>query len=200
MGLFDGLFSGRRHDGVRMGDAASSSSSSVAAAMATDDAASASASAQQCSDGSLLSRQPAQLVGADVRGLISMIVQAAMTAQQNKSECEQLARRVLIIAQLLPHVQEPEAAQPLAGLGDTLRDAHELVSCRGKGGARYVSTRAQSVSQSVARNIPLPFVFEALFLFLSILPAISSCDHAAAAARYPPAAALPPGAARCQLP
>ncbi|KAI4971773.1 hypothetical protein ZWY2020_002687 [Hordeum vulgare] len=51
MGLFDGLFSGRRHDGVRMGDAASSSSSSAAAAMATDDAALASASAQQCSGG-----------------------------------------------------------------------------------------------------------------------------------------------------
>ncbi|XP_044970958.1 uncharacterized protein LOC123431189 [Hordeum vulgare subsp. vulgare] len=46
MGLFDGLFSGRRHDGVRMGDASSS-----AAAMATDDAASASTSAQQCGGG-----------------------------------------------------------------------------------------------------------------------------------------------------
>lgn len=80
----------------------------------------------------------AQLVGADVGGLISMIVQAAMTARQNKSECEQLARRVLMIAQLLPHVQEPEpeAAQPLAGLGDALRDAHELVvSCQGRGAA-----------------------------------------------------------------
>lgn len=75
----------------------------------------------------------AQLVGADVGGLISMIVQAAMTARQNRSECEQLARRVLMIAQLLPHVQEPEAAQPLAGLDDTLRDAHELVvSCQGR--------------------------------------------------------------------
>ncbi|KAE8792646.1 putative serine/threonine-protein kinase-like protein CCR3 [Hordeum vulgare] len=148
MGLFDGLFSGRRHDGVRMGDAASSSSSSVAAAMATDDAASASASAQQCSDGSLLSRQPAQLVGADVGGLISMIVQAATTAQQNKSECEQLARRVLIIAQLLPHVQEPEAAQPLTGLGDTLRDAHELVvSCEGWSAVK------RSVSQSTLGSI-----------------------------------------------
>ncbi|XP_048554091.1 putative serine/threonine-protein kinase-like protein CCR3 isoform X2 [Triticum urartu] len=78
----------------------------------------------------------AQLVGADVGGLISMIVQAAMTARQNKSECEQLARRVLMIAQLLPHVQEPEAAQPLAGLGDTLRDTHELVvSCQGRSAA-----------------------------------------------------------------
>ncbi|VAH40259.1 unnamed protein product [Triticum turgidum subsp. durum] len=78
----------------------------------------------------------AQLVGADVGGLISMIVQAAMTARQNRTECEQLARRALMIAQLLPHVQEPEAAQPLAGLGDALRDAHELVvSCQGRSAA-----------------------------------------------------------------
>uniref|UniRef100_A0A0D9XV22 Protein kinase domain-containing protein n=1 Tax=Leersia perrieri TaxID=77586 RepID=A0A0D9XV22_9ORYZ len=75
----------------------------------------------------------AQLVGADVGGLISMIIQAAMTAQQNKKECEQLARRVFMIAELLQHLQDPEVLQrpeirrPLAGLDDTLREAHELV-------------------------------------------------------------------------
>ncbi|KAM3207422.1 hypothetical protein ACQJBY_062573 [Aegilops geniculata] len=75
-----------------------------------------------------------QLVGADIGGLISMIVQAALTARQNKRECEQLASRVLMIERLLPHVHDPEAAAPLAGLGDTLRDAHELaVSCQGRG-------------------------------------------------------------------
>ncbi|XBI51277.1 hypothetical protein VPH35_033811 [Triticum aestivum] len=66
----------------------------------------------------------AQLVGADVGGLISMIVQAALTARQNRSECEQLARRLLMIAQLLPRAR------------DTLRDAHELVvSCQGRSAA-----------------------------------------------------------------
>ncbi|KQJ87372.1 putative serine/threonine-protein kinase-like protein CCR3 [Brachypodium distachyon] len=77
----------------------------------------------------------AQLVGADIGGLISTIMQAALTARQNKRECEQLARRVLMIAELMPHLQlqDPEAVRPLAGLGDTLRDAHELVvSCQGK--------------------------------------------------------------------
>jgi hypothetical protein len=34
----------------------------------------------------------AQLVGADVGGLISMIMQAALTARQNRRECEQVAR------------------------------------------------------------------------------------------------------------
>uniref|UniRef100_A0ACD5VIX5 Uncharacterized protein n=1 Tax=Avena sativa TaxID=4498 RepID=A0ACD5VIX5_AVESA len=81
----------------------------------------------------------AKLVGADVGGLISVIMQAALTARQNRKECEQLARRVLMIAQLLPHVPEDpaEAAQQqLAGLGDTLRDAHELVvSCQGRSAA-----------------------------------------------------------------
>ncbi|BAT15167.1 Os11g0665800 [Oryza sativa Japonica Group] len=66
-----------------------------------------------------------------------MIMLAALTAQQNK-ECEQLARRVFMIAELLPHLQDPEVMRrpevrrPLAGLGDTLREAHELVmSCQG---------------------------------------------------------------------
>jgi hypothetical protein len=72
--------------------------------------------------------------GADVGGLISMIMQAALTARQNRKECEQVARRVLMIAELLPHLQaSPEAVRPLAGLGDTLREAHELVvSCQGR--------------------------------------------------------------------
>ncbi|KAM3393081.1 hypothetical protein ACQJBY_013976 [Aegilops geniculata] len=82
----------------------------------------------------------AQLVGADVGGLISITMEAALTARQNRAECEQLARRVLMIVQLLPHVQladDPEAAAwPLAGLGDALRDAHELVvSCQGRSAA-----------------------------------------------------------------
>uniref|UniRef100_A0A0E0RBU7 Protein kinase domain-containing protein n=1 Tax=Oryza rufipogon TaxID=4529 RepID=A0A0E0RBU7_ORYRU len=81
----------------------------------------------------------AQLVGADVGGLITMIMKAAMTAQQNKKECEQLARRVFTIAELLQHLQDPEVLRrpeirrPLTGLDDTLREAHELVlSCQDK--------------------------------------------------------------------
>ncbi|KAK1609781.1 hypothetical protein QYE76_033454 [Lolium multiflorum] len=76
----------------------------------------------------------AQLVGADVGGLISMIMQAALTARQNRRECEQVARRVLMIAELLPYLEaSPEAVRPLAGLGDTLQEAHELViSCQGR--------------------------------------------------------------------
>ncbi|CAL4981143.1 unnamed protein product [Urochloa decumbens] len=63
----------------------------------------------------------AQLVGADVGGLITMIIRAAITAQQNKKECEQLARRVFTIR------------RPLAGLDDALREAHELVmACQDK--------------------------------------------------------------------
>uniref|UniRef100_A0A0E0MHY9 Protein kinase domain-containing protein n=1 Tax=Oryza punctata TaxID=4537 RepID=A0A0E0MHY9_ORYPU len=81
----------------------------------------------------------AQLVGADIGGLITMIMQAAMTAQQNKKECEQLARRVFTIAELLQHLQDPdvlrrpEIRRPLTGLDNTLREAHELVmACQDK--------------------------------------------------------------------
>ncbi|KAI5002016.1 hypothetical protein ZWY2020_026666 [Hordeum vulgare] len=73
----------------------------------------------------------AQLVGADITGLISVTMLAAQTARQNRRECQLLARRVLIISRLLPLVQDPESAWPMAGLGDTLREAHELLqSCQ----------------------------------------------------------------------
>ncbi|CAO2141765.1 unnamed protein product [Urochloa humidicola] len=80
----------------------------------------------------------AQLVGADVGGLITMIIQAAITAQQNKKECEQLARRVFTVGELLQHLdpevlRRPELHRPLAGMSDTLREAHELVmACQDK--------------------------------------------------------------------
>ncbi|VAH69331.1 unnamed protein product [Triticum turgidum subsp. durum] len=80
----------------------------------------------------------AQLVGADVVGLISRITQAAETARQNRRECRQLARRVLIISRLLPLVEDPEAARPMAGLGDMLQEAHELLmSCQRRSAAYH---------------------------------------------------------------
>ncbi|KAF7033295.1 hypothetical protein CFC21_044406 [Triticum aestivum] len=78
----------------------------------------------------------AQLVGTDVVGLISRITQAAETARQNRRDCRQLARRVLIISRLLPLVEDPEAARQMAGLGDTLQEAHELLmSCQRRSAA-----------------------------------------------------------------
>ncbi|CAN6363001.1 unnamed protein product [Urochloa humidicola] len=80
----------------------------------------------------------AQLVGADVGGLISMILQAAVKAQQNRKECEQLARHVFTVGELLQHLdpevlRRPEIRRPLAGLDDALREAHELVmTCQDK--------------------------------------------------------------------
>ncbi|KAF0896261.1 hypothetical protein E2562_019743 [Oryza meyeriana var. granulata] len=76
----------------------------------------------------------AQLVGADVGGLISMIMIAAATARQNKKECQQLARRVFMIASLLPYLPEAEVMRGLLdGLDGALREAHQLVvSCQGR--------------------------------------------------------------------
>ncbi|CAO2144219.1 unnamed protein product [Urochloa humidicola] len=71
-----------------------------------------------------------QLVGVDVSGLITMIIQEAITAQQNKKECEQLARRVFTVGEVLRRL---ELKRPLAGLSDTLWEAHELVmACQDK--------------------------------------------------------------------
>uniref|UniRef100_A0A0D9XV29 Protein kinase domain-containing protein n=1 Tax=Leersia perrieri TaxID=77586 RepID=A0A0D9XV29_9ORYZ len=79
----------------------------------------------------------AQLVGVDVGGLISMIMQAAATARQNKKECEQLARRILLISQLLSRLQEEEVMQwRHGGLDDALRESHQLVtSCQERSAA-----------------------------------------------------------------
>ncbi|XBJ05249.1 hypothetical protein VPH35_024072 [Triticum aestivum] len=64
-----------------------------------------------------------------VHGLVTKITKAAETVKQNKLECEHLARRVSVIGKLLPRLQlqDPEVAQPLAGLGDTLQEAHDLI-------------------------------------------------------------------------
>lgn len=94
----------------------------------------------------------AQLAGADVGGLISMIMQAAVSAHQNKKECDHLARRVFMIAELLPHLQDPEVIRrpevwrPLAGLDEALREAHELVtSCQEKSAVyRFVTAGRQA--------------------------------------------------------
>ncbi|CAL4984526.1 unnamed protein product [Urochloa decumbens] len=93
----------------------------------------------------------AQLVGADVGSLITMIIQAAITAQQNKKECEQLARRVFTVGELLQHLdpevlRRPEIRRPLAGLDDALREAHELVMvCQDKNAMyRLVLSRRQA--------------------------------------------------------
>lgn len=91
----------------------------------------------------------AQLVGVDVGGLISMIVQAAATARQNKKECQQLAGRVLLISQLLPQLQLQEAEVMrwrMAELDGVLREAHELVaSCQERSAAyRFVMAGRQA--------------------------------------------------------
>ncbi|XP_052135790.1 disease resistance protein RGA5-like [Oryza glaberrima] len=92
-----------------------------------------------------------QLVEADIGGLISKILHAVGTARQNKEECYQLARLVLMIEDQLAYLQDPEMMQrseiqrPLDGLDDTLRQALELVmSCQNRNSVyRLVMARRQ---------------------------------------------------------
>ncbi|KAF0896260.1 hypothetical protein E2562_019742 [Oryza meyeriana var. granulata] len=60
-------------------------------------------------------------------GQAAMVAQlAVVTAQQNKEEYDQLPRRVFMIAELLPHLQDPDVMrwqdgrQPLVGLNGTM--------------------------------------------------------------------------------
>ncbi|KAF7019003.1 hypothetical protein CFC21_032234 [Triticum aestivum] len=72
---------------------------------------------------------PAAAVARLVFGLISDIVKKAETARQNKLECNYLKRHVSQIGRLLLRLQlqDPEVAEALAGLRDTLQEAHVLV-------------------------------------------------------------------------
>ncbi|RLM58509.1 putative serine/threonine-protein kinase-like protein CCR3 [Panicum miliaceum] len=90
----------------------------------------------------------AQLIGVDALGLVSKILQAARAARQNRRDCEHLANRAGMLAELLPRLRDPEAARPLAGLGDTLAEAHDLiVSCQGRGRAHEFFTASRKAEQ-----------------------------------------------------
>ncbi|BAF29835.1 protein MID1-COMPLEMENTING ACTIVITY 1-like [Oryza sativa Japonica Group] len=90
----------------------------------------------------------AQLVGVDLGGLISNIIQAAATARQNKKECEQLAGRVSMIDEILSQMQESDETMQklLTGLENELREAHRLiVSCQERSAAyRFVMAKRQA--------------------------------------------------------
>lgn len=98
----------------------------------------------------------AQLVGLDVGGLITMIGQAARKARQNTKDCEHLARRVGMLAELVPHLQDPEARRAVAGLKDALVEAHQLItSCQRRGltSQLFSASRQADRFRDVERNI-----------------------------------------------
>ncbi|WVZ70084.1 LOW QUALITY PROTEIN: hypothetical protein U9M48_018782 [Paspalum notatum var. saurae] len=85
----------------------------------------------------------AQLVGADAAGLVSATLQAVRTARRNRKECHSLAKRVMMVGDLLQLVRASEAAgrpevqRALDGLGSALRRAYELVESSQERGAVY---------------------------------------------------------------
>ncbi|KAM3371024.1 hypothetical protein ACQJBY_018405 [Aegilops geniculata] len=82
---------------------------------------------------------PAAAVARLVFVLISDITKAAEKARQNKVECEHLKGRVSHIGRLLHRLklQDPEVAEALAGLRDTLLMAHDLVvACQKSNGLK----------------------------------------------------------------
>ncbi|KAE8798429.1 putative serine/threonine-protein kinase-like protein CCR3 [Hordeum vulgare] len=106
-----------------------------------------------------------------VRGLVTKITGAAETARQNKLECQNLARRVSVIGDLLLQLQDPGVAQPLAGLGDTLQEAHDLVVACQKWSARrkflYADEQAERFRE-VNRRIDSHLILIPLLSHISI--------------------------------
>ncbi|KAL6644106.1 hypothetical protein ACP70R_018872 [Stipagrostis hirtigluma subsp. patula] len=79
----------------------------------------------------------AQLTGVDAGGLISLILEAVQMVRHNREECRHLARRVMMVGDLLQKLQgwdmmqDLEIRRPLDGLDDTLREAYVLItSCQ----------------------------------------------------------------------
>ncbi|XP_037474789.1 putative serine/threonine-protein kinase-like protein CCR3 [Triticum dicoccoides] len=106
-----------------------------------------------------------------VHGLVTKITSAAETARQNKLECQNLARRVSVIGDLLVQLQDPGVAQPLAGLGDTLQEAHDLVVACQKWSARrkflYADDQAERFRE-VNRRIDSHLILIPLLSHISI--------------------------------
>ncbi|CAN6363727.1 unnamed protein product [Urochloa humidicola] len=76
----------------------------------------------------------AQLSGVDAYGLISMIVEAAQTVKRNQETCQMLARRAMMIGDLVLQLQSTQLMQhsetrvPMEQLEDKLRHAYLLIA------------------------------------------------------------------------
>ncbi|KAB8108196.1 hypothetical protein EE612_043632 [Oryza sativa] len=97
----------------------------------------------------------AQLAGADAAGLVSAILQAVRAARRNRRECRLLARRAMMVGDLLrllppesETMRRPEVRRALDGLGGALRQALELVeSCQESGAVRGLMTAGRQAEQ-----------------------------------------------------
>uniref|UniRef100_A0A0E0AUA9 Protein kinase domain-containing protein n=1 Tax=Oryza glumipatula TaxID=40148 RepID=A0A0E0AUA9_9ORYZ len=97
----------------------------------------------------------AQLAGADAAGLVSAILQAVRAARRNGRECRLLARRAMMVGDLLrllppesETMRRPEVRRALDGLGGALRQALELVeSCQESGAVRGLMTAGRQAEQ-----------------------------------------------------
>ncbi|XP_047089715.1 G-type lectin S-receptor-like serine/threonine-protein kinase At1g11410 [Lolium rigidum] len=85
----------------------------------------------------------AQLAGVDAYGLINMIVEAVQTVKRNRETCQQLARRVKMIGDLLQRLestqlmQHQETRNPVEQLEETLRHTYMLITSSQDSGYLY---------------------------------------------------------------
>ncbi|KAF7004317.1 hypothetical protein CFC21_019550 [Triticum aestivum] len=138
-----------------------------------------------------------------VHGLVTKITGAAETARQNKLECKNLASRVSVIGDLLLQLQDPAVAQPLAGLGHTLQEAHDLVVACQRWSARrkflYADDQAERFRE-VNRRIDSHLILIPLLSHISITRRLDQvCPPNPTSVLLPVAPTMVVGSASAQL-
>ncbi|CAO2184885.1 unnamed protein product [Urochloa humidicola] len=118
-----------------------------------------------------------QVTGIDAFGLVSMIIQAAHTAHQNRDMCQQLAQHVQIVGDLLRKLdipelrRHPETRRPLEQLDAALFRAYKLVrSC-----SQYQENRSQLYQIFTGADVAskLRLAQEEIDRYINLIPMIS---------------------------
>ncbi|KAL6603211.1 hypothetical protein ACP70R_043572 [Stipagrostis hirtigluma subsp. patula] len=118
----------------------------------------------------------AQLVGVDVLGLVSMVVEAALAARRHRDACRRLAQQVELVGGLLRELELAElmrreaTRRPLEQLGAALRRCYALVTaCRDCGYLRSLLLGARMAGDLRAAE-------QEIDMFVRLIPLIALVD------------------------
>ncbi|KAM0912553.1 hypothetical protein ACQ4PT_012716 [Festuca glaucescens] len=119
----------------------------------------------------------AQLVGVDVLGLVSMVVQAALVARRHRDACVRLAQHVDLVGRLLVELELAElmrreaTRRPLEQLGAALRRCYALISaCQDCSYVRRLLLGARMAEELRAAQHEID-------MFIGLIPLIALVDN-----------------------
>ncbi|KAF7053642.1 hypothetical protein CFC21_061514 [Triticum aestivum] len=125
----------------------------------------------------------AQLVGVDVLGLVSMVLQAALVARRHRDACLRLAQHVELVGGLLRELELAElmrreaTMRPLEQLGGALRRCYALVTaCQDCGYLRRLLLGARMADE-------LRVAQQEIDMFIRLIPLIALVDNSTADSR-----------------